>query len=122
MAGLGSPLKAWAVYQDPISLVTLSQNPSLLHNMSLQGPLLAFCHSGGYFLLHFSESHPVLCNLTHKHFQEKLGERGSLLSAPAPFPRISACQVLDVFGALASCLSRQPGESQPHTQPLCSAQ
>ena len=122
MAGLGSPLKAWAVYQDPISLVTLTQNPSLLHNMNLQGPLLAFCPSGGCFLLHFPESHPVLCNLIHKHFQEKLGERGSLLSAPLPFTRISACQVLDVFIALAPYLPRQPRESQPHTQPMCPAQ
>ena len=42
MAGLGSPLKAWDVYQDPISLMTLNQNPPLLHNMGLQGSLLSF--------------------------------------------------------------------------------
>ena len=36
-----------------------------------------------------------------------------------PFTRVSVCRVLDVFGALASCLSRQPRGPQPHTQPMC---
>ena len=118
MAGLGSPLKAWAVYQDPISLMTLNQNPPLLHSMSLQGTLLSFLSFWQLSFAPFLESHPMCAAWLTNTSRRDLA-KGAPFSLRPPFTRVSVCRVLDVFGALASCLSRQPRGPQPHTQPMC---